>query len=240
MVALGCRSSGSTVSLPSGHTALLGLDLPHPQFLEKGRNWKTGLVLPPSNPRVRAFGFLALTLCCAGPCRSCLSQCELHRFWFILCWVSVGVWGRRVLVSPRGKDSGVCPSQGVPGGIQDAKPQDFGSCFERLVQPPPTAPQKPQSLSQKAKELLLHCILASHSWQTAAGLEAMIPVYGTAPHVPWVSSDPSSPPGEPPGPRLTASTAAFAGTNPLPAASPPFCPLHRCDAQRLCCRLRFY
>lgn len=59
---------------------MLGLDLPHPQFLEKGRNWKTGLVLPPSSSRGSDIWFLGLDLVCAGPCRSCLPQCELQRF----------------------------------------------------------------------------------------------------------------------------------------------------------------
>lgn len=46
---------------------MLGLDLPHPQFLEKGRNWETGLVLPPSSPRGSDIWFLGPDLVRAGP-----------------------------------------------------------------------------------------------------------------------------------------------------------------------------
>lgn len=45
---------------------VLGLDLPHSQFLEKGKNWKTGLALPPSSPRGSDIWFL-------GPDRLCWS-----------------------------------------------------------------------------------------------------------------------------------------------------------------------
>lgn len=66
MVALGCSSSGSTAPSLQETQHVLGLDLPHSQFLEKGRNWKTGLALPPSSPRGSDIWFL-------GPDRLCWS-----------------------------------------------------------------------------------------------------------------------------------------------------------------------
>lgn len=71
MVALGCSSSSSTLQ---DKQHMLGFDLPRSQFLEKGKNWKTGLVLPPSSLKGLGIWFLGPDLGCAAPCRSCLPQ----------------------------------------------------------------------------------------------------------------------------------------------------------------------
>lgn len=99
-------------------------------------------------------------------------------------------------------------------------------------------PQPPKSLCQRR---------LSFSAQSAAS-RILVPTAGRQGMIPLCMAQLLTFPGSlptPPSPQQNqqaqgSSRAAFAGTKPLPAAPPSLCASHRCDAQRLCCRLRFY
>lgn len=149
-------------------------------------------------------------------------------------------------MSPRGKGSRAHPS----AWVFRMQMHRMVSWLGGLVQPPPTAPWKPAEPRPRAMELLLPCmehikgvsyadskVLASHSRETAAGTG------GESPRAPCVSVDlfkHLQAPEQASGPKAasTPQQPLLSQQSSLPWHF--FSLLHRCDAGRLCCRLRFY
>lgn len=148
-------------------------------------------------------------------------------------------WGHRAGVACS------CRSSPGPQGKARGHSPVPVSWMEAPVQPPPTAPWEAAETQPRAAELLHPCMedgkvltLPARSLLSAAGTEGEIScALRSSLRFGGFLRTPPKPPI-----NHQHQTAAVGFTKPLLAASPPHfsSPLHRCDAQRLRCRLRFY